>query len=426
MRRMVKLCGNEKIRCDGCQFGMRSLKSGLPVQKPWGWFSSCPEIREALNRRCSHLPGQHAKMDSQEIAASATYPTALCRTFARTLMKRMSQELIDKAKVYMNESESQTVHVENRETEDPQQDEAEVNPEEEPEKQTAPMETQTSTPTRQDDHIMKKLRTIHTNLGHPSNHVLHRTLKEAGASPEVLQKALAFECIHCTRRGHAAPHRTSQIPQAQAKWDIVSVDTFWWHSPHKDSKGNPREHVVGISLMDEASDYHVATIVRSGTNKQGSIRSEEFRSAFAKDWLRLLPKPECLRFDDEGSFRDRRLIEWLEAQAIRISVIAGEAAWQVGKHSRHLEVLKENMSLLSSELGPDIASEELLSLSLAAKNEMHSIRGYSPTNGFLANIRIGSSRICSMAIIYQQAVFATATRHSKKRFFDRALLDKPF
>ena len=230
----------------------------------------------------------------------------------------------------------------------------------------------------QDDHIMKKLRTIHANLGHPSNQVLHRTLKEAGASPEVLQKALTFECIHCARRGHAAPHRTSQIPQAQAKWEVVSVDTFWWHSPHKDPTGNPREHVVGISFMDEASDYHLAAIVRSGTKKQGSIRSEEFRNTFSRDWLRILPKPESLRFDDEGSFRDQRLIQWLEAQAIRISVIAGEAAWQVGKHSRHLEVLKENMSLLASELGPEVSAEELLSLSLAAKNEMHSLKGYSP------------------------------------------------
>ena len=85
-----------------------------------------------------------------------------------------------------------------------------------------------------------------------------------------------------------------------------------------------------------------------------------------------------IRFDDEGAFRDQKLIDWIEAQAIRVSVIAGEAAWQVGKHSRHLEVLKENMSLLSSELGQGVKAEELLSLSLAAKNEMHSIQGYSP------------------------------------------------
>ncbi|CAE7395617.1 unnamed protein product [Symbiodinium pilosum] len=130
--------------------------------------------------------------------------------------------------------------------------------------------------------------------------------------------------------------------------------------------------------MDEASDYQVATIVRSGTSKQGSVSSEEFKTALAKDWLRILPKPGNIRFDDEGAFRDQKLIEWIEAQAIRVSVIAGEAAWQVGKHSRHLEVLKENMSLLSSEVGPQAKAEELLALSLASKNEMHNVQGYSP------------------------------------------------
>ena len=205
-----------------------------------------------------------------------------------------------------------------------------------------------------------------------------RTLKEAGASAEVLKRASEFRCLHCARRGHAQPHHTSQVSHATRKWETISVDTFWWHSPHKDEKGNPFEHVVGISFMDEASDYQVATIVRSGTSKQGSVSSEEFKTALAKDWLRILPKPGNIRFDDEGAFRDQKLIEWIEAQAIRVSVIAGEAAWQVGKHSRHLEVLKENMSLLSSEVGPQAKAEELLALSLASKNEMHNVQGYSP------------------------------------------------
>ena len=298
-------------------------------------------------------------------------------------MKRLSHELIARTQVYVNEPDPQAPQAENpQETHEPKHEEQDgaddEKPRGEPETQRSCRPEGPNILSSQDDHIMKKLRTIHANLGHPSNQVLHRTLKEAGASPEVLQKALTFECIHCARRGHAAPHRTSQIPQAQAKWEVVSVDTFWWHSPHKDPTGNPREHVVGISFMDEASDYHLAAIVRSGTKKQGSIRSEEFRNTFSRDWLRILLKPESLRFDDEGSFRDQRLIQWLEAQAIRISVIAGEAAWQVGKHSRHLEVLKENMSLLASELGPEVSAEELLSLSLAAKNEMHSLKGYSP------------------------------------------------
>ena len=159
---------------------------------------------------------------------------------------------------------------------------------------------------------------------------------------------------------------------------MLIVDTLWWHSPHRDSKGNPKEHAIGISLMDEASDYHVAAISRTGSRTQKVITSEEFREGTSKKWFNIPPKPQCLRFDEEGAFRDMRTMEWIEGQAIQVSVIAGEAGWQMGKHSRHLEVLKENMTLLSSELGEDTKVDKLLGLSLAAKNELHQVAIYSP------------------------------------------------
>ena len=115
--------------------------------------------------------------------------------------------------------------------------------------------------------IQDKLRIIHSNLGHPSNAVLVRMLRDAKASEEMIKKAQEYQCPQCARRGHANPHRTAQIPQATRKWEVVSVDTFWWHSPHKDEKGNPIEHVIGVSWLDEASDFHTATILRSGNNE---------------------------------------------------------------------------------------------------------------------------------------------------------------
>ena len=34
-RKMVRLCGGERFRCDGCSFGLKSA-GGFPIQKPWG------------------------------------------------------------------------------------------------------------------------------------------------------------------------------------------------------------------------------------------------------------------------------------------------------------------------------------------------------------------------------------------------------
>ena len=41
LRRMVKLCGDDRFRCDGCRFGMKSVKDGRFIQKPWGWLRAC-------------------------------------------------------------------------------------------------------------------------------------------------------------------------------------------------------------------------------------------------------------------------------------------------------------------------------------------------------------------------------------------------
>ena len=50
---MIKMCGGDRFRCDGCRFGMKSKKSGVPIQKSWGWFSSHEGILVALNRLCT-------------------------------------------------------------------------------------------------------------------------------------------------------------------------------------------------------------------------------------------------------------------------------------------------------------------------------------------------------------------------------------
>ena len=72
------------------------------------------------------------------------------------------------------------------------------------------------------------------------------------------------------------------------------------------------------------------------------------------------------------------MLEWLEGLGLKYQFIAGEAAWQLGKPSRHLEVLKENMSLLALEPGPEVSAEEILNLSLSAKNSLHNLKGHSP------------------------------------------------
>ena len=125
---------------------------------------------------------------------------------------------------------------------------------------------------------------------------------------------------------------------------------------------------------------------------QHNISTQEFKKAFCEGWLKIFPTPKQLRYDEEGFLRNLDLIHWLEGQGIQLDPIAGESGWQLGKHSRHLQVLKENVNLLTHELGHHTPACELFALAVSAKNATHQIRGYSPNQWALGSNhqRIGS------------------------------------
>ena len=387
-----------RFRVDGCAWGLDHPKSERPLQKSWGWFSTCGRLREILERKCAHKPGSHDIVQGDVSARTAIYPEELCRAFAKCIMNpRVQWDEIHKRKcrhdttspVFANhlageigdddierlmngdaDARNQGQGLSNRGPQEDDDDRGQDGEGDDEHVAQAPKDARTR-------EIYRKIRIIHANLGHPSQEVMMRTLRDAQAPADVLEVARKYECPHCRIRGRTLPKRPSAPVKVTEKWHTVSVDTFWWQSPHR-VQGNPVSHGVGISFLDEATDYHAAVFIRTGSKKQGSINAQEFKNAFSKDWMRILPTPKILRLDDEGCFRDHGLIEWLESKGIQPQVIAGEGPWQNGKHSRHLEVLKENMSLLATGLDPQTNCHELLALALGAKNELHQVRGYTP------------------------------------------------
>ena len=69
-------------------------KHGVPIQKPWGWFSSLGVVRRAPEKRCDHGDQKHSSVDGPELAATAVYPPSLCKAFARALLQHQSSELL--------------------------------------------------------------------------------------------------------------------------------------------------------------------------------------------------------------------------------------------------------------------------------------------------------------------------------------------
>ena len=96
--------------------------------------------------------------------------------------------------------------------------------------------------------IRKRLRLIHSNLGHPSKSVLMRLLKEAKASQDVLAEAEKFECDFCQNRGHANMHAPSAVIRNHDVWECMSVDTFGGITPTK-----PPRIFFGVYYWDQFS-----------------------------------------------------------------------------------------------------------------------------------------------------------------------------
>ena len=252
VKRMIQLCGGSRSRCDGCSFGMKSRRTGVPIQKCLGWFSSHKGVRKALNRTCQHGTQRHASIAGREVSETAVYPKSLCKAFAKALMQER-EECWQRCLAVTGSGEEPPV------TEGPPPVEGNLEDEEPPDdmnleglfEQPPPAvqeeqpgdEEQPSQEAEQGNWgskiLLEKLRIIHASLGHPSNAVLVRMLRDARASEEMMKAASEYQCPHCARRGHAKPHCTSQVRQATRKREVVSVDTFWWHSPHKDEMGNP-------------------------------------------------------------------------------------------------------------------------------------------------------------------------------------------
>ena len=395
MKRMVKICGGRFV-VYGCSHGLRNPKTGKFLLKPWGWFATHEGVRKALERACVHEKGEHEHVQGGLTASTAVYPYLLCQRFARALMEddqrlfpvfdfeRQSQQ--QHGSVFIGEDDHFDLEIPEFDPDarapDSVEPEADLNPEDashEEARSVAPERDVDVFPEEQAHEAQKLLRTIHRNLGHPCQATLLRLLKDAGASEAMMHQAQKFECAECLQRGRRAPVRQAVPNVIREKWHTISIDTFWWKFPKGVVEEGQNEYAVGLSIMDEATDYHTAVIIRTGLDgPQRSISSGEFKRVFEEQWLLKFPAPTMLRYDEEGFMRSLDIKHWLETFGMKLEPISGESAWQLGKHSRHLQVLKEHMNLLSMELGSEIRPSEILSLAVSAKNSMHAVKGYSP------------------------------------------------
>lgn len=440
MKAMVRMCG-ERFSVHGCRHGMKSRKTGRLIKKPWGWFSTHEGVRSALSMTCNHAKGTHELIQGSITSSTAIYPPLLCKRFAKALMKDSVHlfpvfSILEQQRSFDEQHEVGFVHehdvsgvfandegeVPNPEDvlgegagdslgdpEEPHNRGIENQPDDAPERpQRGEMEPYSDeNPEENVARIKQMLRNVHRNMGHPGNEAFTRLLRDAGASEAILKEAQNFSCPECLQRGRRSPTRPSVVPKITQKWFCVSIDTFWWKTPKEALQpGEKPEYVVGLSMMDEATDYHTAILVKLGSEQPlRNISGEDFKKAFSQGWLQMFPAPALLRYDEEGFLKNLDTVAWLEKFGMKLEPVAGESAWQLGKHSRHLHTLKEQMNLLAMDVGTGMTTQEILSVCLNAKNNMHNVRGYSPNQWAFGQ---NHSRIGSFLQQYENLPLMTA------------------
>ena len=102
---------------------------------------------------------------------------------------------------------------------------------------------------------MRNLIIIHRNLGHPSNKLLQRILREADAPRDVIAMAGELRCSLCHRFRQIEPARPSTTVHARQFNETLCIDMAY-HNIKDDRKA------LVIHFVDEASRFHITNVVK--------------------------------------------------------------------------------------------------------------------------------------------------------------------
>ena len=107
-----------------------------------------------------------------------------------------------------------------------------------------------------------------------------------------------------------------------------------------------------LHFIDEASNFHIATILRKGrvTNYSdlGNCDASDLVTAIA-EWARYFTHPSCFNVDEEGCFHSDLFKGYCGVNSIEVKIVAGEAHWQHQIVERHIGTFRDMLSKLFLE-----------------------------------------------------------------------------
>ena len=154
----------------------------------------------------------------------------------------------------------------------------------------------------------------------------------------------------------------------------LQVDQFEWRHPVLSL------HVSGTILVDAGSRAASVTIHRVMDTEHGlgNVTSEIMLATLLNHWVNYYGKPDVVRTDPEGAFRDQGFRRGLAAKSIRLDIDRGDASWKTGVLGRTLDTIKQSAIRVARRTPDNVSIQEIFDECTTAQNDLHRNRGFSP------------------------------------------------
>ena len=214
---------------------------------------------------------------------------------------------------------------------------------------------------------------LHVELGHSDPRGMIDSFRRKHSHRLIIAAAKKFSCSACeeSQRRRLRPVAARVLHEPVT---CLQVDQFVWRHPVLNL------HVLGTIMVDAGSRAASVTIHRVMDVEQGlgNVTSEIMLATLLNHWVKYYGKPDIVRTDPEGAFRDQEFRSGLAAKSVRLDIDPGEASWKTGVLGKTLDTIKQSAIRVARRTPDSVSIQEIFDECTTAHSGLHRNRGFSP------------------------------------------------
>ena len=115
-------------------------------------------------------------------------------------------------------------------------------------------------------------------------------------------------------------------------------------------------------MVDVGSRAATVTITESWTLNMdwASMTGEIMLNTLLNQWIKYYGKPNIVRTDPEGAFRDQGFRRGHAAKSIRLDIGPGDASWKTGALGKTLGTIKQSAIRVARRTPDSVTIQEIL------------------------------------------------------------------